>query len=280
MHVCSHLVALLCGVLAGYDFRDGLAQLQAGTSLSGVLGWKLRLLVSHEFFKFFRETRVISLPKRADRRTEMSRELKHLGQSVDGKAVTWFDAISPSSAGGFPSVGARGCFLSHLEVQREAFKGGAEMLLVLEDDAHFGRAFRKHHSDVLGFLETNDWDIFYAGYRPRAAVPETGPVAFVEPDLPLETTHAMAFRRDAISKVIPYLEAILARPPGSPEGGPMHVDGAFNWLRKAHPELRTCISIPQIVTQRSSASDISPKSGFRSFASSAPGIRRLINRIR
>jgi len=36
----------------------------------------------------------------------------------------------------------------------------------------------------------------------------------------------------------------------------MHVDGAYSWFRKDHPELTTLITVPELAFQRSSATDV------------------------
>lgn len=233
--------------------------------------------MTHAFFDYVTQTRIISLKRRTDRRRDMAKELQRIGQSIDGFAVLWFDAIAPETAGDFPSIGARGCFLSHLEVLRAAQQANAEMLLILEDDAHFSKAFARHHSEILSALQTSDWDIFYAGYTLMAPASDAGPLAEIAPDIPLQCAHAVVFRKSTISLLIKYLEAILTRPPGSADGGPMHVDGAYNWFRKAHPELRTVVAVPQIVTQRASASDITPTGRIRHILGQNLGLRRIRN---
>ena len=65
-----------------------------------------------------------------------------------------------------------------------------------------------------------------------------------------------AVRRETAAAVAPFLRAILARPYGHPEGGPMHVDGAYNWFRRAHPGLRHLAAVPPWAVQRPSRTDI------------------------
>lgn len=82
---------------------------------------------------------VINLPYRADRRSEMAHQLVRVGLSFDDPQVVLFPAVRPTEPGALPSIGARGCFLSHLGVLRDALKKGARQILVLEDDANFTR---------------------------------------------------------------------------------------------------------------------------------------------
>src|SRR5689334_12871580 len=86
-------------------------------------------------FKIFDEVRIINLVDREDRRREMSRQLERLGASPAN--ASFFEAHRPVSRGEFPSLGARGCFESHLAVLSGARDRGVETLLLLEDDFEF-----------------------------------------------------------------------------------------------------------------------------------------------
>src|SRR4051794_24805493 len=83
-------------------------------------------------FDMFEQVRIINLVDRADRRREMAQQLQRLGGMPPN--TSFFEAHRPASTGEFPSVGARGCFESHLAVLRAARSGAAETLLLLEDD--------------------------------------------------------------------------------------------------------------------------------------------------
>jgi len=209
------------------------------------------------FFGRFDRVRVISLASRADRRRQVTREFAGMGVALDGARVALHDAVRPDDAGGFETVGARGCFLSHLGVLREARAADVGSVLILEDDVTFARAGAdlRRVADALG---TAAWNVFYGGYDLTEAAPERGasPLRIARADEGFRTTHCLAFDRAAITAAVPYLEAILARPAGSPEGGPMHVDGAYCWLRRAHPDLRTAVADPAVAHQRASRTDI------------------------
>ena len=110
-------------------------------------------------------------------------------------------------------------------------------------------------------LDTLGLDIFYGGY----GLPDgpgthhaASPLLLIDRATPVRTTHFIGFGRAAIEALIPYLEAILTRPAGSPDGGPMHVDGAYNWFRASRPDLATWLARPQLGHQRPSRSDIAP----------------------
>src|SRR5271170_7150269 len=63
---------------------------------------------------------LINLPERVDRRRELASELNSVGLSEDDERVIWMAAVRPPEAGGFPSIGSRGCFMSHLECLKSA----------------------------------------------------------------------------------------------------------------------------------------------------------------
>lgn len=55
--------------------------------------------------------------------------------------IQWVAACRPHDAGGFPSIGSRGCFLSHLAVLEDASAKGFERILIVEDDVDFLKDF-------------------------------------------------------------------------------------------------------------------------------------------
>ena len=194
---------------------------------------------------------VINLAHRTDRRQQMQAQLASVGVAHDSPQLQWFPAVRPDEAGGFPTIGARGCYLSHLGVLRAA--AGLRNVLILEDDLDFVSGF------ALPALEPG-WGMFYGGAR-HALVP-TGPVTRAAPSEPVECAHFLALDGAVIAPLIAYLEAILRRPTGHPEGGPMHVDGAYSRFRADHPEVLTLVATPDLGTQRSSRSDIHPLRWF------------------
>lgn len=82
-----------------------------------------------------------------------------------------------------------------------------------------------------------------------------------------------------IEAMVGYLEAMLKRPNGSPEGGPMHVDGAYSWFRRAHPGVAAYVCTPSVAQQRYSRSDISVPTGWRATAA-ADWARKVLRPVR
>lgn len=201
----------------------------------------------------FESVRIINLAHRADRRRETVATLANLGAEIDGQTIAFHDASRPDNAGGFPTIGTRGCFLSHLEALTEARNAGVSSLLILEDDVAISRKELERLPTTLAALEREPWDLFYGG----SPAPETAnPLSKVMPEQELLLTHFIAFSQRAIEGLVPHLEAILTREPGSPLGGPMHVDGAYAWFRANHPDIRAFAATPHIAHQRSSRTDV------------------------
>jgi glycosyl transferase family 25 len=219
-------------------------------------------IVAERLFATFERIYVINLANRADRRTDMAGELARLGTGFNDPRVRLFEAIRPVDAGSFRSIGARGCFLSQLEVLREAQRDGCRRILMFEDDVDFVPGIAKRLPAILDTLDMRGFGIFYGGYElpdgEGHVWPISGPLISVSPDRAVRLAHFVGFDRSAIDLLVPYLELMIARSAGSASGGPMDVDGAYCWFRAAHPDLVTWLAQPQLGHQRPSRTDISP----------------------
>jgi glycosyl transferase, family 25 len=189
---------------------------------------------------------VINLDERQDRREEMNCQLQKVGWEA-----TYFSAIKPTHPDGFPSLGARGCFLSHLEVLRLSI-GERKHLIILEDDLNFAPDFSVRWPNAISELLTTEWSIFY----PAVVTPKGAGLCLIEPTHGIQTAHFMVIHRDSIATIANRLHAILSRPAGHPDGGAMHVDGAYSTIRANDPTLRTYVYSPPLGYERSSRSDI------------------------
>ena len=207
----------------------------------------------------FERIRIINLATRSDRRREISSEFARLGITINNSKVAFYQADRPQDAGGFETIGARGCFFSHLGVLESALNDGVANVLILEDDVDFSRDAEALIPAALDKLAMQQWGFFYGGHLSRLPLPGgTNPDHLwrASPDEGFSGTHFVALSRSAIQLAVPYFKAMAERPPGSPEGGPMHVDGAYTWLRKAHPQIQTWIAAPELGHQRSSRTDV------------------------
>jgi glycosyl transferase, family 25 len=210
---------------------------------------------------FFERVYIVNLPERSDRRREMEAELQRVGLSVDGRHIRYFRAIRPDSAGLFPSLGSRGCFMSHLEIMREASRDGLDNVLVMEDDLSLATSLAQSQPEMLARLQQGDWDFAYIGHVEDTPSAGLQP-AWHESQVPMATTHFYGLNRAAIASVLEHLEACLTRLPGHPEGSPMHVDGAYSLFRMRHPQVKTLMAVPSLGGQRSSRSDIYPNKWY------------------
>src|SRR5712664_3489296 len=101
---------------------------------------------------------VINLADRSDRRVEMQEQLRR---------IEWGAQFSNSNRedgpADFPSVGSRGCFLSHLTTLKrgQTMKGH---VIIMEDDLDFVPGFSRLWKEAYDQLKQTDWSIFYPGH--------------------------------------------------------------------------------------------------------------------
>src|SRR5262245_12115087 len=210
---------------------------------------------------------VINLPRRVDRRLETEKELARIGWRA-----TFFPAVEPASPGGFPSTGARGCFLSHLAVLRGALETRVRQLVILEDDINFVRDFASQWQSASAQLEGQDWSLFYPGHV-LDGLP-TG-LSLLRSTTGVQCAHFLMVNGVAISRLIGGLETILSRPPGHPMGGPMHVDGAYSTIRLQNPDFVTYAYSPTLGYQRPSRTDIGSLKWFDRVGPLEPIVRLI-----
>lgn len=236
---------------------------------------------------------IINLASRPDRRAQMRVQLRRVGLDPDAPPVVFFDAVRPEATAGFPTIGARGCFLSHLGVLRDAHAARHRRILVLEDDLDFASDFSRRFASAARAADEQRWDVWYLGAlavdpplpddpadgNGDAPPPHAGAAREVlplPPDSVVLGTHMLALSADAVARLVPYLETMLARPVGDPAGGPMHVDGAYGWFRREHPRMRTLLSTPPLGHQRPSRTDVHALRWFDRL----PGVHRAAALVR
>jgi hypothetical protein len=214
-------------------------------------------------------TVVISLRARPDRRLETIDELSRLGPGLGGGAAEFMLRDRPQHRGEFVSIGARGCFESHLAALRRGV--GKRNLLILEDDIRFDvKAAPLAHRTLSG---DDNWDILFGGYEFFDDAPYAPPLGVSEtpPSVNPYQAHCIAFSGRILPRLIGFLETLASRPAGHPDGGPMHVDGAYWHFRRQNPDIRAVMVYPPVGLQRSSRSDIAPPSAL----DRAPGVATL-----
>lgn len=197
---------------------------------------------------------VINLDHRPDRRREMERQLDRIGWYAE-----FITAIRPPDSGNFPSIGARGCFESHLATLVKAGPLQSHVI-IMEDDLNFVADFDLLWPGLMTELDNKDWSMFYPANSKTSG--SSCRLLQIAPYAELPCAHFVMFHRDTVSRIIDGLKAIMARPAGDPRGGPMHVDGAYNTIRQQNPDIKTYISEPSLGYQRSSRSDIADQNRF------------------
>ncbi|WP_308515803.1 hypothetical protein [Sphingomonas flavescens] len=204
----------------------------------------------------------------------MAAQLTRIGASATN--LQFYVARRPGAPGEFPSLGARGCFESHLAVLRSARDAKAGSLLLLEDDLDFNRDGRNRLSQTATNLNASSWDFFY-GAHVLAADGRQG-LEKLSPNEPVMTASCLGFSARVIAPLVNFLEGILTRPAGSPDYGPMHVDGAYTVFRMLNPEYVTVAAFPTLGRQRSSPSDITPGSMLLDRVSATKPLAALLRR--
>ena len=212
-------------------------------------------------FDAFERIVVINLPERTDRRREMVAELRRVRIDPCDARLKFFPGIRPANAGRFPSVGARGCFESHLGVIRAAIRDRVASVLILEDDLALHPAACADQPALVQRIRAGGWDFAYPGHALALPGAPAEP-AWAETRSPLVCAHFYGLHRRVLADLREYLEACARRPPGHPDGGPMHVDGAYSMFRARRSDVVTLITTPSLGGQRSSRSDITENRWF------------------
>lgn len=229
---------------------------------------------------YFEFVSIINLPYRVDRRREIESELKRLGSAPNPGSVEFFPAIRVSARDDWPSLGARGCFLSHYTVLKQARDRGLRNILVMEDDCEFKPVIAEFEHEIVRTLSESPWDIVHLGYSEQPHV--SGTPTLESTPRPITCTHLYAVNGTIFDRLIDFLEQVMQRPDGDPEGGPQHYDGALTMFRAQNKDVVTLIAKPSLAGQRSSRSDIHSRwfdqiAGLRTVANE---LRRTIRRAR
>ncbi|MBF2027610.1 MAG: glycosyltransferase family 25 protein [Oscillatoriales cyanobacterium C42_A2020_001] len=219
---------------------------------------------------FFQRAYIVNLPERKDRRKATEKELQKVGMQITLGRLEFFPAIRPDSPNGFPSIGARGCLLSHLQILKQARDAGLTNVLIMEDDVFMDESFPEFEDALIEQLRQEKWEFAYFGYPTMQ--PLTPPVKFAPFHEPMLTTHCYGVNASIFDRLITFLEELQQRPPGHPDGGPMHLDGAYNMFREKNPDISALRTSSCLVAQRSSRSDVQPTSWYENL----PVTRQLI----
>jgi len=207
---------------------------------------------------YFDRTAIINLPERADRRAETREEFKRIGWPIETQKADFFTAIRSEFAAGFPSAGVKGCFLSHMNAIKKARHDNLSNILIMEDDIAFVSDINRIAAEALQELDKTAWSILYLGHEHTLEHSTNNRLEKITE--PLLLRHFYAVNGDIFDRLLEFLEKVLERPPGHPEGGPMYYDGALTTFRMQNRDINTFIIVPSLGYQRSSRSDLHPLS--------------------
>jgi glycosyl transferase, family 25 len=205
----------------------------------------------YRIINFFDRTTILNLPERIDRRNETIEEFDMVAFNTE--KVVFFPAIRCFDADGFPNVGVRGCFLSHLEVIKQAKRDNLNNILVMEDDIAFLPTIAQYEYEALKDLEQLDWDFAYFGHNLDISSQKIGWHKISDN---MALAHFYAINGKIFDRFVKFIENILERPAGHPDGGPMHYDAAISTFRQKNPDINTYIFYPSLGFQRSSRTDL------------------------
>ncbi len=184
-----------------------------------------------KFNDYFDRVVVINLDRREDRLRQFESQTKDLG--ID------FVRYSAVDAQAFGIDGTKACSRSHRQVLVDAKADGVDRLFVFEDDAEFRPNFNQAFERITKVIP-DDWQMFYLGSWPYSII-----------DVGIEglrlthgniTTHAYGAKREIFDDLIAC---------SLNESQP--IDVMYGLM---HPNIKTYMAHPSIVTQAIGISDI------------------------
>jgi glycosyl transferase family 25 len=202
----------------------------------------------------FISMKIIHLLKRVDRLNECNKELQRISISPD--ASIYFPAKE------IPSLGARGCSLSHAMTLSEfLFNSDNPFVLILEDDFSI-RNPSKFWGDIEAVIKHADlWDVFLLGYNHAAAI-EVTPIEGFFRGINAQTASGYLVKREYVPKLIEcffrsaeLLNSYQTLPSPNKEIGFQAACCDMLW-KELQIKNRFWFSIPSQIFQRPSFSDI------------------------
>jgi len=219
---------------------------------------------------FFEQIYIINLHTRKDRLKAVMDELAKIGIPGNSTKLKIFPAIRPRTSDEFPNIGSKGCFLSHLAVLKQARDDRLANILVIEDDLTISKQFKESQDFLTKQLSQTDWGFVYFGHLIKNGPPSS---VMLRPfSGGIRCTHFYGVNGTIFIQLISFIDKLQKRSKGHPNGGPMHLDGAYSTFRKQNPDIVTLLAVPSLGWQRSSASDVSTTLRDR-----IPVVRRFVD---
>ena len=151
----------------------------------------------------------------------------------------------------------------------------------MEDDIAFVSDINTIAAEALEELKHVTWGLLYLGHEYKSDFSSDNRLELITE--PLRLKHFYAVNGIIFDRFIEFLEQVLERPPGHPDGGPMYYDGALTTFRMQNRDINTFLIVPSLGYQRSSRTDVFPSSLWDQWAFSRPllaEIRNLKNAIK
>lgn len=210
-------------------------------------------------FRPFDHIYIINLDERHDRWHRILRDLAELGITLPNDKFERFNALKFPESLGFPTSGARGCFLSHLAVLKDALEKNFETIAIIEDDCAFELP---GPISLLGYniaVESEDWDLFYPGYHNVTRFQNEGSgILDVADRYCIGGAHFYSVRKKILPSLIDHLESALSElEAGVDREG--HVDVVYTEFRAETPGIKTLVASPAWAFQRRTLSNVQPR---------------------
>jgi len=186
-----------------------------------------------------------------DERPDRWRQMQETTSPMLGSAtLERFPAIKPDLAQARVHNGRAGCLLSHRRAIEQAYDDGLDSVLVFEDDVWFDPDFDQRAQQAIASLQATNWDIFYLGFTPKAALLPAGD-GLVRTYGGI-TTHAIAYHRRAMPTLLDQLPD---------ESGVLRFLSQYKSIDRYYwqhlaPQLNCYASRPLLAFQRNDFSDI------------------------
>lgn len=211
-----------------------------------------------ELIEVFDRSYIINLVDRTDRRREVEDEFRAIGLAIPSAQVSFYSAHRFADRGGFKDVGTRGNFDSHRNILRIAIEQKLKNVLIFEDDVAFRDVDNERVRSIISQLSSIDWDIICFGYLLPDNARGSGQLAPWRKDILGMQMYAVNAR--FFATMLQYMNECEQRPRDHELGGPMTADGAYNHVRYVMPHIKLALALPSLAFQRSSRTDIAPRS--------------------
>jgi hypothetical protein len=198
--------------------------------------------------------------------------LSSLGLDRASAGIRVFAAAQFAEPAGFPSIGVRGCYMSHLTLIEHCAQSG-KSAMIFEDDVHFNLDGLERSPSLAEQVANQHWDIIYFG-NVLTLVPGSVALELFTGELPC--LHWYGISPSFAARLAPYLRDSLKRETGHPEGGRIHVDGAINDFRRKNPDVVALRCNPSLAGQFASRTDL----GMEKWFDNVPVVRDLVERVR